>query len=294
MVAPSSPYPEARLNAGMERLTQSGFVVETVPNVLRRSHAYLNGTDDERLADLHNAFASDVDAIWLARGGYGLGRIVSKLRLPPGDLPTVIGFSDATALLSKLLTLGVGGVHGPLATTIGSEPDDSYAHALAVLQQQADGRFLRGTLHGASISSRGVEGWLYAANLCVLSHLVGTASLPSLRGAIVVIEEIGERPYRLDRMLTHLLDAGVLDGVAAVCVGHLTGCEEPAGSAIAAPTPLDVILERLGHLPVVTGLAVGHVAPNFALPLGTAAHIVPATDGTAKLILGPAPTELTT
>ncbi len=277
VIAPSSPFPDDRLTTGIDRLTASGFDVERAPALLRRTHAYLNGTDAERLSELQTALESDVDAVWLARGGYGLGRIIDQLSVPPGVLPTVVGFSDATVLLSHLLTAGVPSVHGPLATSVGAETDASYGHLLDVLAQTPSP--LR-PLVGRAVRplSKAVEGWLYPANLCVLSHLVGTASLPSLKGAIVVLEEVGERPYRIDRMLTQLFAAGVFDGVAAIAVGHLTGCEEPSGSAVPAPAPLAVFAERTRNLPLVGAFEVGHEAPNFALRVGSNVTLVPSND----------------
>lgn len=275
MIAPSSPYPHDKLSAGIERLSAAGFSVELPPRLLRRTHAYLNGTDDERFNELEAALHSDVDAIWLARGGYGLGRIIDRLIVPEGTLPTVVGFSDATVLLSRLLLDGVPSVHGPLATSVGGEPDDSFAHLQMLLAQRTPPPLIGRAVRPLSST---ISGWLYPANLCVLSHLVGTPALPSLTGAILVLEEVGERPYRIDRMLTQLHSAGVLDGVAGICVGHLTGCTEPAGSAVAAPTPLEVFAERSQGIPLVAGFPVGHQAPNFALPVGGNARLVPADD----------------
>jgi muramoyltetrapeptide carboxypeptidase len=156
---------------------------------------------------------------------------------------------------------------------LASEPDASFAHLLDVLA----GRPV--SVSGLTSHSGAVEasGPLLAANLCVLTHLVGTRSLPSLRGAVLVLEEVGERPYRIDRMLTQLISAGVLDGVAAVVVGHLSDCDEKPGGASGrdqAPRPLDVFRERLtDRCVLVTGAPVGHVAPNLALPLGAMARL---------------------
>src|SRR5262249_5854204 len=114
----------------------------------------------------------------------------------------------------------------------------------------------------------------------VLTHLCGTPSMPNLDGAILVVEEVGERPYRLDRMLTQLREAGAFAGVKAVVVGHLNGCEEPAPTTPnpardAAPAPLDVFRERLHALsiPMAYGIGVGHQPPCYALPLGMRAKL---------------------
>jgi len=139
-----------------------------------------------------------------------------------------------------------------------------------------------------------VAGPLFAGNVCVMASLCGTPSQPrfvgAMAGAIVVLEEIGERPYRIDRMLTQLRRAGAFDGVAAVVVGQLTQCAEPAPAAPTtsmpmgptppaprdpAPAPLDVFVDVLAPLglPVVAGASVGHEQPNAALPLGGRARL---------------------
>src|SRR2546429_3433404 len=129
--APSSPFSVDKLNAGVAKLRAAGHDVDDTHAGPRSSptgarHAYLNGDDDERRRSLEQALHSDVDVVWLARGGYGLTRFVSRLEPPRGRAPIVCGFSDATALFAQLQGSGVRCVHGPLATTLADEPDDSF------------------------------------------------------------------------------------------------------------------------------------------------------------------------
>jgi muramoyltetrapeptide carboxypeptidase len=274
--APSSPFSDDRLSAGVERLVQLGHEVDATHAGPRGRHAYLNGDDDERARSLSEALSSDADVVWLVRGGYGLTRIVNDLSLPTPSArtPALIGFSDATALLCHLHARGFSRlIHGPLVTTLPHEPHESVGHLTDILAGRARSigglRSLTGPVD--------VEGALVAANLCVLAHLVGTRSLPSLDGAVLVIEEIGERPYRIDRMLTQLLSSGALAGVRAVVCGDFLQCEEPPQSGVRdpAPAPLEVVRERLGaRMPVVVGAPVGHRAPNFAIPFGVRARVV--------------------
>lgn len=292
VVGASSPFVPDKLTLGIERLRACGFDVDaaSVAGALLGSHAYLNGDDDERLAQLQAAVDSDADVVWLARGGYGLTRIVDRLVLPK-RLPLFVGFSDVTALFAKLHIGGrlTRGVHGPLATSIATEPSDSVVHVDSVVRGGAGLPLPRVSV----VRDRGdVDAPLFAANLCVLAALCGTPLQPDLSGHLVVLEEIGERPYRLDRMLTQLLQAGVFDGVAGVVVGHLTGCSEPppasspassssSAARDAAPSPLAVFVERLAPLGVTiaAGLPVGHEAPNWALPLGRSARLAIGGDG---------------
>lgn len=282
VVGASSPFPPEKLQKGLAVLRGAGFDLDDAlfgapaeerlraSGVLLGAHAYLNGSDDERVAAVDAALAADVDVVWFARGGYGLTRIVDRLTIP-ARAPLLVGFSDVTALFARLKNEGQAQrcIHGPLCTSIAGEDADSVAHVVDVvggagfsyarLQQQVAGN---------------ARGRLFAGNLCVLAALCGTAQQPDLRGHVVVVEEVGERPYRLDRMLTQCLQAGVFDGVSGVVVGHLTDCEEPAGKGTfgraPAPRALDVVVERLATLgvPVWSGLPAGHEAPNLALPLG--------------------------
>jgi muramoyltetrapeptide carboxypeptidase len=240
----------------------------------RGRHAYLNGDDDERRRSLEQALHSDVDVVWLARGGYGLTRFVSRLEAPRGHAPIVCGFSDATALFAHLSGSGVRCVHGPLATTLVDETDESFSWCLDVLKRKARGH----RIPVRAEDDLDVEGWIFAGNLCVLAHLVGTPALPSLDGALLVLEETGERPYRIDRMLTQLKDSGALAGVRGVITGYLTNCGEPPSSSAVrdpAPTALEVIRERLRSIevPLAHGISVGHEHPNMALPQGARARL---------------------
>lgn len=291
IIGASSPFLVERLAAGVEIVRSRGFVVDD-SEALQGTHAYLNGDDATRTRLLEAAFDdASVDVIWLARGGYGLTRIVPRLRVPR-RIPVVVGFSDATALFARLHKEGLADrcVHAPLATSITGEAADSVAHAVDVVRGGAGQALPPLRVHvGASVD---VAGPLFAGNLCVLAALCGTPLLPDLRGHVVVIEEVGERPYRIDRMLTQLIDAGAFAGVAAVVVGHLTQCDEPKSQSQLrdpAPSGLDVVIERLSSLgvPLLSGLPVGHEAPNFALPLGRSAHVV-VDGGVGRLMLRPA------
>lgn len=273
----SSPFPVDRLDAGVALLRAAGHVVDADHAGPVGRHAYLNGDDQHRLASLEDALRSDVDVVLLARGGYGLTRIVDDLFADgwPDRLPLVCGFSDVTALFARFAVAGRLDrcIHGPLATSIAGEPADSRTRFFAALHGDVVDDVALDVVVGGDVER--VEGPLFAANLVVLAALCGTPAMPDLRGHIVVVEEVGERPYRLDRLLTQLINSGAFDGVLAVVVGHLTGCDEPPNpnpNALRDPAPSgrDVVVERLACLgvPVLGGLPAGHEAPNLALPLG--------------------------
>lgn len=283
----SSPFPPARLEAGRALLADAGAVVDVADALPDSTHAYLNGDDATRARLINEALHSDVDVLWFARGGYGLTRIVHRLEVP-ARVPAVVGFSDVTALFALLHKRGLAArcVHGPLVTSLPSESAVDAARVIAtvaatvagdVVDHRADLVPLRGSdVRGARAAAAGP---LFVANLCVLAALCGTRHQPDLRGHIVALEETGERPYRIDRMLTQLVHAGVFDGVTGVVVGHLTGCEEPSANANPArppPKAADVFVDVLGPLgvPMARGLRCGHEAPNHAFVQGARTELV--------------------
>ena len=280
VVAPSSPFDPTKLQAGLKRLRQAGFSVDGTESPLRVGHPYLNGTDRKRTEELKAAFQSESDLVWMARGGYGLTRLSQLLHdFPSSEGPVCIGFSDVTALLGALFNRGLPCIHGPLITTVGAEPEDSFQHLVGLL---TDGKGVKESFQLKVLcgKSQSVSGRLFAGNLCVLTHLVGTPWMPNLDGAVLCLEEVGERPYRIDRMLTQLLHSRALDKVVCVVIGSLLGCEEPGSDEHKSIAPLDVFRERLEPLgiPVLYDLPFGHQQPNFALPVGTFAdiHVDPA------------------
>lgn len=273
IAAPSGPVPADRLAAGLAALQRhvSGEI-SLAPNIAARA-GYFAGDDHTRLAALQAALADpDIDAIVCARGGYGLTRLLGLLdptRLAAAP-KLLVGFSDVTALLAwTLARAGLCCVHGPVVAQLGGLADEDLERLGLILAGEDPGALSAET--GAVLRGGVVEGPLVAGNLEVLRSLVGTRWLPDLAGCVLALEEVGERPYRIDRALTQLLASGALRGVRGVAVGQLVGCEEPASGNPDSPGPEAVVLERLATLgvPVVTGFPFGHdPARNAALPFG--------------------------
>ena len=272
--APAGPVSPARLRAGLERL-ESRYQLRVDPGVLTRT-GYLAGDDERRAAAINdNLRDRDVRAIIIARGGYGLNRILDRLDVDAlqSDPKLLVGFSDATALLAWARTLaGVRCIHGPMAAQLAELPDSDIQWLFRLMEDpHPAGRLpiaLRpiGAPPGAPATI--VEGPIAGGNLCLLSHLLGTPYSPNLTGSIAVFEEVGERPYRIDRYLTHLGMAGALDGVAGTVLGDLTDCDETIHDD--HPSGYQVVHERLSSygVPGLQGLPFGHGARNLALPLG--------------------------
>ncbi|MGE0549549.1 MAG: LD-carboxypeptidase [Kofleriaceae bacterium] len=275
IAAPSGPVNQDRLRQGLARLGTE-FGIKLAPSVTAPAGTprYLSAPDEVRAAEL-NAMLGDPDvrAIILARGGYGLTRILPRLdaELVRRDPKPIVGFSDATALLSWAWAAGVRGIHGPLIVQLGDLPDDDVAHLVALLTEPrpAGVRPWELQVHG-----RGVyRGPVIAGNLTLVSMLVGTPWQVPLEGAIALLEEIGEKPYELDRYLTQLALTGELAKPIAAVVGDLTRCMDPlpmVGEPDITEVAFATVLERLRATgtPSAVGAPVGHGARNEAIPFG--------------------------
>jgi muramoyltetrapeptide carboxypeptidase len=291
LVSPSGPTKVERVTRGVALLTGWGLHVVTAPNAYL-DLGYLAGADSERLADLNLALRDpDVRGVLCTRGGYGVQRIVDGLDVDAvrADPKVVVGFSDITALqLGLWRGARLATVHGPGAAWLdertGPEAAESLRRAVmlaepAVLKAREDEETST-VRRNASVGS--VTGTLLGGNLSLLCSSVGTRDMPDLRGAILLLEDVDEAPYKVDRMLLHLRRAGCLDGVAGVALGQFTNCADGWSTTVDA-----VLAEHLDVLgvPVLGGLPIGHGRDQLTVPLG-----VPATLDVAAgtLIAAPA------
>lgn len=230
---------------------------------------YLAGDDARRLEELRAALVDPaVDAIVAARGGYGATRLLPRLdpALVARHPKLLVGFSDVTALHAVWARAGVRSIHGPMVAALGRAPPPLVERWVRAVEGEpapaCDG--LETLAPGRATAP------LVGGNLAVLCALLGGPHAPSFEGRVVFLEDTGERPYRVDRMLTTLRQAG-LGRAAAIAVGQLTDC---------APNPdgveaRDVVAERLSDLgvPVVCGVPAGHVDDNRELPLGAPVRV---------------------
>lgn len=282
VVAPSGPVPRAEFEAGLAPLA-ARYRLRYDADALFRTHGYLAGTDEERVRELDAAIRDpDARAVVMARGGYGLLRILPFLDqgLLKKNPKPLVGFSDGTVLLAHAANAGVASVHGPVVTQLPRLPDEDRDALFGILERPGPGMLL--TDLDALVPGR-VQGPLLGGNLEVFSRLVGTPFLPDPTGAILFFEEIGERPYRVDRLITFLDIAGLWSVAAAVVIGEFKDCVEARrggpddkdGSPVGPTTAQEVLEERLGRLaiPVVFGAKIGHGNRNVALPYGTLAEL---------------------
>ena len=250
----------ARIEAGLARAKTAGIITGPVPKwgFSGQDTPYLAGDDEQRLASLNGALASEADLAWALRGGYGLTRLLpfNNLEL---SAATVLGFSDVTALLAAVHAAGGTAIHGPVVTSFA----DADQASVEALKQAWLGERRQWQLRGEPAN---LEAPVIGGNLEVLTRLIGSEFQPKFARHIVVLEEVGEPWYRCDRALSHLLGATDFGAVSAVVLGDFHDCE--AGVA-------EQLSDRLNamNIPCLIGAPVGHDAANHAFIWGEMARL---------------------
>ena len=269
VISPAGPVPESELMPGIGFLKSRGFGVMLAPHVLDVED-YLAGRDADRLSDLHALMRRpEIRAIFCARGGYGCMRLLMDLDYDLiKEYPKIIvGYSDITSLLLAVYhKTGLVTVHGPMVR--------EYIHGKASNLEGLIGFLMSGSDGGKEIAGGEVlchgraRGRLIGGNLSLICHLVGTPFLPSFDGGILFLEDRGEAPYRVDRMLTHLALSGRLDNISGLIFGDFEKCGEAS--------TINKLIESFSsnfHFPVVKGFHVGHGRTNIPLPIGVEAEL---------------------
>lgn len=281
LIAPSSPPSEEKLAKGIANLAQFGFKIWEGKS-LRTHHGYLAGTDAERLADLHWAFENpEIDAIWCIRGGYGAARLLPHIdyELIRRNPKPFIGYSDVTALhIAIHQRTGLVTFHGPVAAS--DYPEDTLNHFQSVVMKAETAHEIpassatEGAEHQPFVITPGAAtGELTGGNLSLLASLAGTPFAPVFKKKIVFLEDVGEQPYRLDRLLTQLLQATDLSKAAGIALGVFNDCQpKPESPSFSLPDALRNCLGNLG-IPVYYGLPLGHVAHQATFPYGIQARL---------------------
>jgi muramoyltetrapeptide carboxypeptidase len=275
------------VEAAEKRWRESGFTVVRRDDLGAR-HRYLAGTDERRASELRELWADPrVDAILCARGGYGCHRIMDRIDAAAvrAAAKPLTGYSDITTLLLwQHRCAGLVGLHGPMFERGGDITDEEFG---AIVEMLTGTERLPVTRAGTDGFGAAVEGVLLGGSLTLVAASLGTPWALSARGAILMLEDTGERPFRVDRMLQHLRHAGVLEGVVGVGLGHFDRCDEPAPSAggqqargerreptgvITSEQILREWLDAAG-VPWVSGLPFGHGTPNLVWPMGARARL---------------------
>ncbi len=282
LIAPASPFPPERLAKAVRNLQDLELEVELGRNVMDE-YGYLAGTDEARLDDLHEMFLrSDIDAVWCIRGGYGTSRLLPKIDydLIRSNPKVFIGYSDITALhLALSHKAGLITFHGPVGSSTWTAYSRYYlqkqlfeGHEMLLSAAEVEHEIDQ-TVSRFTIRSGQAEGRLIGGNLTLLASLAGTEYLPSFVDKIVCIEEVGEEPYRIDRMLTQLLPATDLERAGAIVLGQFTDCEpENEERSLTMRETLELCLGDL-ECPISYGWNFGHIYDQFTLPIGLKARM---------------------
>ncbi|RMG44757.1 MAG: LD-carboxypeptidase [Acidobacteria bacterium] len=281
VVAPGSPIDPPALRAGMERLRSWGYRPVAAPH-LRARRGDLAGNDRVRLADLVWALSDDgIDAVWAARGGWGGARLLGGLPaalVRGGTRKWLYGFSDLTAIQNHLVGHGWCTWYAPLVADLG-RPE---RYAAAALRRMLESPEVPGRIsaRGPVLRPGRARGRLAGGCLSLLAALAGTPWQPDFRGAILFLEEVGEAPYRIDRMLWQIRASGMLEGVRGLALGQFTACRPPPGRP--SRSLREVLREFAGEagVPCVAGFPCGHGRASRPLPLGYEADL----DGRARVL----------
>ncbi|MEV8377270.1 LD-carboxypeptidase [Kribbella sp. NPDC056861] len=281
VVAPAGPLDAERLELGTKYLLDWGIEVEVMPSALARDERlpYLAGDDRARAADLRAAWLDpSFKAVFAGRGGYGVQRLLQHLDVEELAPVTkiLVGFSDITALHEVFNARGLVTVHSPMAAGIGQlrvqESHDRLRDLLFAPETVED---LLAPTGARTVVAGTAEGRLLGGNLALLATSLGSPTFAKPAG-IVLLEDVGEEGYRVDRMLTQLLRSGWFDQITGLVIGDFS---EAGDRELVA----DVIRERLEPLglPMVEGAAIGHEDLNLAVPLGLPV-VLDAAAGTLK------------
>ena len=292
LISPSSHMGDAaeeQLGEAVEILKSWELEIEPLPEIEPR-HLYFAGNDQERLAQFQSAYLNpEIKALFFTRGGYGATRILPMLdqALMKGATPKpIVGFSDATAVFCWMGAMtGVAGLHGPCLAAPSLLRSETREEDLAALHQALFDEKYRPEFDLKSLNQRvpqsaEVEGVLIGGCLAVLVTTLGTPWEIDTTDKVLFLEDIGEAPYRVDRMLAHMRGAGKLDSVKAVVFGHMSHCDsDPEGLL------LDVLLDFFANdsFPIAIGMKAGHGSPNNAIWLGQNVNVTMDGEGAGKL-----------
>jgi len=286
VVAPAGPFDPEAFRRGVAWLRER-YQITHDDGIFSRT-GYFAGDDERRLAELLAAIEDDaVDAILCARGGFGATRLLPGLDTESirGANKRIVGYSDISALHAAWARAGVPSLHAPMVASLGNASETVRRRWIEALEHpEAPSERELARLDRTGTDS--AEGRLIGGNLAVLGALNGTPYAPPLDGALLFIEDVGERPYRVDRMLTTLHQSGWFERLRGVVIGAFTQ-GDPGSDGVSLD---DVFARHFGEaaFPVLTGLSAGHVDDNEPLPFGGPARIAG-----NRLLLGDAASGLT-
>lgn len=276
VISPASFALDERFERGMQALRELGYTPSAAAHTQQRGPLFFAGEPAERLADLHAAFAdSSTQIVAAVRGGYGSNYLLDGLNI---DIirqhpKPFFAYSDLTATQLHLLDrIGLPVFHGPMVAA--DFAVDNGVHLASFRAALAGQPYALGASEGLrTLKAGSAEGMLYGGCLSILVSLLGTPWEPQTEGKLLFLEDVGTKPYQVDRMLWQLRAAGKLEGITGIVFGEMLDCSSPG----AAPDLLDLVLLRFFKDfsgPVVIGLRSGHVShSNVTLTFGVRAKL---------------------
>jgi len=269
IAAPAGPFDSEKFMKGKTVLESMGFQTFFDEGIFQK-HGFLAGTDIQRANQVNRLFADPiVQAIFCARGGYGSMRILPLInfKIIQKNPKIFFGFSDISALLSVLYDqCGLVTFHGPVVTTLANATEKTLTALQTALTSPTALELTPG--NGKVIKPGVCSGLVAGGNLTTLCHLVGTSYTPNLKGKILLLEDVGEMPYRIDRMLTQMKLAGCFNEIAGLILGTFKECGH-----------LNEIVEIFSHIfedkdiPILAGFEMGHGEHNLTIPMGLRATL---------------------
>ena len=285
LVTPASPITESQLDKTVQNIEGLGFKVEFNRKRVLARNGYLAGSDLVRADEINLMFDNpDIDGIWCIRGGYGVARILDMLnyKVIRKNPKVLIGYSDITALHQAIYKkTGLVSFHGPVGASTFTDytkkhvrniimnPQDIYKIEYSKENENKENDIF----YPYTIAEGIAEGELIGGNLTLLASLLGTNYDVDYDGKLVFLEDVGEKPYRIDRMLTQMLLAGKFKKVKGIILGVFYNCEANEGDD--SLTLKDMLIDRFQYLnvPVIYGMSFGHIDNQFTLPLGIKARL---------------------
>lgn len=278
----SSPDDLTRIQKGVLYLEKLGYRVEVGKNV-GKERGYLAGKDDERLADFHSMFKNnDIKAIFCVRGGYGSGRLIDKINfnLIRNNPKIFVGYSDITALQLAIMKMtGLVTFAGPMVAVdfwqdeVNPFTEENFWRVLT--SNKKIGRLQNPNSEKFYVLRRGkAEGRLMGGNLALMCSLMGSKYFPSFKDAVLLVEDIGEQPYRVDRLLNQLKLAKILKQVSGLILGRFVDCYE-TDQTKKTLTLNEVIADYFNSagFPVIYNFKHGHITENITIPWGVKCSI---------------------
>jgi len=280
IISPASPQRDpARLERGIAYFESKGYTVKIADNALKSDAGYLAGTDEERIADIESMFSDDsINAIFCARGGYGTTRILSRLNydIIRSNPKIFVGFSDTTALQSAIFS------KTELITFSGAMPSVDFVDDIdpfteesffSVLTQDIADKTLHIDSHHSYHTGQ-ANGRLICGNLCLLATLCGSDFLPDLHDSLLMIEDIGEEQYRIDRYLSQLELSGHLNTCNGILIGDFTPPSNPIAT-VPHRSYEEIFLDyaKRSGKPMLGDIPYGHIKRKLTLPFGIRAEM---------------------